>query len=101
MREEARQTSVMSAENKAAAASAPPAAPKRRLSYKEQQELKALPATIDRLERQIAELHDEMSQDAFYRQPRDQISAKQARLKELEDQLTGAFDRWSELEGEE
>ena len=100
VREASKQMTAASAEKSAAEAPISAAA-RKRLSFKEQQELQTLPGTIERLERQISELHDEMAQDEFYRQPRDQIAAKQARLKDLDAQLAVAFDRWSELEGGE
>ncbi|HEY2838555.1 MAG TPA: ATP-binding cassette domain-containing protein [Pirellulales bacterium] len=71
---------------------------KRKLSYKEEQELQTLPATIERLERAIGELHQEMAQPRFYQQPGEQIAASQARLKQIETQLATAYARWEELE---
>jgi ATP-binding cassette subfamily F protein uup len=83
----------------AAAAPAPQTPTKRRLSYKEQQELKVLPATIERLEALVSQLHGEMAKEDFYRQGRDQIAAKQAELKTTEADLAVAYERWTELEG--
>ena len=74
------------------------AASKRKLSFKEQQELSRLPATIENCEAEIAELHRVMSQPSFYQQPGAQIAAEQARLKELEGQLADCYQRWEELE---
>jgi ATP-binding cassette subfamily F protein uup len=70
---------------------------KRRLKYKEQQELAVLPDQIEQLEAEIAALHDTMAQPDFYRQPGEQIAAAKARLSELETQLTAAYHRWEEL----
>jgi ATP-binding cassette subfamily F protein uup len=75
-----------------------PAAGKRRLTYKERQELDALPSSIERFDAEIAALHREMAQPQFYQQPGLQIAAEQARLKQLEQQLTAAYRRWEELE---
>ena len=66
-------------------AAAPAAPAKRRLSFKQQQELLELPATIERLESQIAELHDEMAQPDFYRQsgaesPSGRTTSKRSKL---------------------
>ena len=58
----------------------------------------ALPATIERLEFEIGKLHEAMALPDFYRRPSEQIAAEQARLKELEDQLARAYERWEELE---
>ncbi len=71
----------------------------RRLSYKEQRELDALPATIETLEAQLATLHETMADAQFYQQASDRIAAEQARLKELEAELAEAYRRWEELEG--
>ncbi len=71
---------------------------KRRLTFKERQEHTALPATIEQLESQIAELHTAMAQAEFYQQPADQIIAEQNRLKQLEGRLAAAYSRWEELE---
>jgi ATP-binding cassette subfamily F protein uup len=74
------------------------AASKRKLSFKEQQELSRLPTTIENCEAEIAELHRVMAQPSFYQQPGAQIAAEQARLKELECQLASCYQRWEELE---
>ena len=51
---------------------------KRRLSFKERQELQTLPHTIEQLESEIGRLHLSMAQEDFYRQPGKQISEQQA-----------------------
>jgi ATP-binding cassette subfamily F protein uup len=75
-----------------------PAAGNRRLSYKEQQELLTLPATIEQLESEIGTLHHTMAQPQFYQQPGEQIAQQQSRIKLLESQLATAYQRWEELE---
>ena len=70
---------------------------KRRLSFKERQELSVLPATIENFEREIQSIHDEMSQARFYQQPGELIAQRQSHLKLLEQQLTDAYHRWDEL----
>jgi ATP-binding cassette subfamily F protein uup len=70
----------------------------RRLSYNEQRELTALPATIEQLETEVAELHQKMADPAFYQSPSEQIATEQERLAELERNLTTAYARWEELE---
>ncbi len=72
--------------------------PKRRLTFKQQQELASLPATIEHLETQIAALHEAMAQPNFYQQPGDRLAAEQSRLKDLTAQLASAYERWEELE---
>lgn len=73
-------------------------AKKRKLSFKENQELQTLPATIERLEADISTLHQEMAEPRFYQQPGDQIAESQSRLKQVETQLATAYARWEELE---
>ncbi len=70
----------------------------RKLSFKERRELDALPAAIENLETAIAELHRQMAEPQFYQQPGTQIAAEQLRLKQLEEQLTSAYERWEQLE---
>jgi ABC transport system ATP-binding/permease protein len=71
---------------------------KKKLSYKQQQELANLPANIEKMESDIAALHTLMADPAFYRQPGDLIATEQAKLKNLEQTLTTAYARWEELE---
>jgi ATP-binding cassette subfamily F protein uup len=71
---------------------------KRRLSFKEQQELNGLPGKIEQLETQIAELHTAMADPTFYQQPGPTIAQEQAKLQALETELTAAYQRWEELE---
>ncbi len=71
---------------------------KRKLKYKEQQELAALPALIEKLEAEIAVLHEQMARPEFYQQPGDDIAKAQEELKELESRLEAAYARWEELD---
>jgi ATP-binding cassette subfamily F protein uup len=70
---------------------------KRRLTFKEKQELQAVTENIERLEKEIDDLHREMANPEFYQQPGDRIAAETARLKSLEDHLAADFARWEEL----
>ena len=70
----------------------------RRRSYKEQRELDLLPATIEKLETEIASLHEQVAATSFYKQSAAEIAATQRRLKDCETQLATAFARWGELE---
>ena len=74
-------------------------APKRKLSYNEQREMTALPATVEKLDGQIAALHETMGEPEYYQKPGDQLAADQAKLKELKAELATAYARWEELEG--
>ena len=41
----------------------------RRLTYQEKRELESLPAKIESLDTEIAELHEGMAQPEYYKQP--------------------------------
>jgi len=79
----------------------PPSADKtdgrKRLSYKENQELETLTRRIDELEKTIAGLHADMTEAEFYQQPRDAIAGAQAKLQGAEDELARGLVRWEEL----
>ena len=75
--------------------------PKRKLSYKEQQELKTLPGEVEKLEAAIAELHQAIGDPEFYRQPKEKIAEAQSRLKKLEADYETKFERWHALESGE
>lgn len=70
----------------------------RKLSYKDQRELDALPETIEKLEERQAEIHERMSDPAFYQQSRELIASEQAALAEIESALEKAYQRWEELD---
>jgi ATP-binding cassette subfamily F protein uup len=78
-----------------------PAAPtpqKRKLSYKEQRELEALPARIENLEREQQQLEQSMSLSGFYQQDKATIAETIARVEALRAELEGAYARWETLE---
>jgi ATP-binding cassette subfamily F protein uup len=70
---------------------------KRRLSFKEKQELQTVTENIEQFEREIDSLHAEMAKPEFYQQPGERIAAETARLKSLEERLAADFARWEEL----
>jgi ATP-binding cassette subfamily F protein uup len=82
------------------AAAGPPPAPagKGRLSYREQQELAALPTKLEQLEGDIAKLHQAMATAEFYKRPGPAVARDAAVLQQLETQLAAAFQRWEALE---
>ncbi|MEY4177438.1 MAG: transporter ATP-binding protein uup [Planctomycetota bacterium] len=83
-----------STDSSAQAAAAPP----RKLTYKEQRELEALPGRIEALEKKLAELHVEFADPGFYKQPGERIAARQAELTKTESELNAAMERWMTLE---
>ncbi len=75
-----------------------PAKPVRKLSYKEQQELQALPQQIEALELQLEQARQRMQQPQFYQQGKMQIQQQQAALATLETTLADTYLRWETLE---
>jgi ATP-binding cassette subfamily F protein uup len=75
-----------------------PTPPKRKLSYKEQRELEALPARIESLEREQQQLEQSMSHSGFYQQDKAAIAKTVARVGDLRAELESAYARWEELE---
>lgn len=70
----------------------------RRLTYKENLEIEALPAKIEALESRLAEIHESMAQPDFYQQAGEVIAEKQGLEKELQSELETTFARWEELD---
>jgi ABC transport system ATP-binding/permease protein len=70
----------------------------RKLSYKEQRELEALPKEIEALEAEQSELHRLMGDGDFYRQSGDKITAAMERLEAVGDELEACYSRWQTLE---
>lgn len=72
----------------------------KKLSYKEQRELEALPARIDALERERDELQARLADPAAYANG-DEARNLSLRLKTLETELEAAFARWEQLEAQQ
>ncbi|WP_447748022.1 ATP-binding cassette domain-containing protein [Pseudomonas nicosulfuronedens] len=82
-----------------AAVSAPvEAAPKKKLSYKLQRELEAIPGQIDALEVEMAALQAETASSDFYQRPPNEAQAILERLGSLQGELDQLIERWAELE---
>lgn len=75
-----------------------PAAPKRKLSYKEKRELDSLPERIDGLEARQTELETAMADPGFFQQERPEIEAVTDELTRIQQELETAIERWAELE---
>ena len=71
----------------------------RKLSYKDQRELDALPALIEELEQQQGELEETIAEPAFYQGERDVIDATIQALAATQAKLEQAYERWAELDG--
>jgi ATP-binding cassette subfamily F protein uup len=70
----------------------------RKLTYKEQRELEALPVKIEALEAEQADLHARMGEAEFYRQTSAKITATMERIEAVKAELEAAYQRWQELE---
>ncbi|KTT59189.1 ABC transporter ATPase [Pseudomonas oryzihabitans] len=77
---------------------APVAAAKRKLSYKEQRELDAMPAAIETAEIELEALQTAIAAPDFYQLPAEVTRAKLARMDELQAELDRLIERWAELE---
>jgi ATP-binding cassette subfamily F protein uup len=69
-----------------------------RMSYKDQRELAALPAEIEALELEQAELTARMAGPDYYRVGAEQLRADRQRLEAIEALLLEKFARWETLE---
>jgi ABC transport system ATP-binding/permease protein len=78
---------------------APTRAPaaKRKLSYKEQRELDALPALIDALEQEQKSIQSELEDGSLFVADAQRASALVKRAAAIEEELLGALERWETL----
>jgi len=72
----------------------------RRLSYKEQRELEAMPATIQRLEAEQLKLTEAVANPNLFKQDPAEGAAALQRLQSLASELEGAYSRWDVLESQ-
>jgi len=79
-------------------AAAAPAPAKKKLSYKLQRELEALPGDIDAKEQQIAAVEAEMADTGFYQRPAAETAKVIAHLEQLQAELDALVERWAELD---
>ncbi|SDU18548.1 ATP-binding cassette, subfamily F, uup [Pseudomonas pohangensis] len=73
-------------------------APKKKLSYKLQRELEAIPAQIDTVEAKLAVVQKDISSPAFYQRPAEETQAVLAHMQSLQLELDKLLERWAELE---
>ena len=73
--------------------------PKRKLSYKEQRELEALPAQIENLEAKLTQIESLISAPTFYSSTQALIDETLKTLSDTQQALDQALERWTELEG--
>jgi ABC transport system ATP-binding/permease protein len=76
----------------------PSTGPRKKLSYKAQRELDALPIKIEELEAAVSELEDKISEPGFYQQDSQSVEDTLTSLSGLQEQLEDCLARWIELE---
>ena len=84
----------------AKAAAAPAKPTKRKLSFKEQRELDAIPGKIDALEAEQAELQAALADGQLFVNDLEKATAMAQRLPLIDDELLVLLSRWEELGGE-
>ncbi|MCW8908555.1 MAG: ATP-binding cassette domain-containing protein [Sedimenticola sp.] len=70
----------------------------KKLSYKDQRELDALPKRIEELERKLEQLQMTLADPAYYKRPQEEQAETQRQLQATETELNEAYGRWEELE---
>jgi ATP-binding cassette subfamily F protein uup len=83
---------------KLSASASKPAGKPKKLSYKDQRELDDLPARIEALETEQAQLHMTVNDAGFYQQSPGDISAALERLEVIARELEICYERWGILE---
>lgn len=78
-------------------AATPAAAPRRKLGYKEQRELEALPARIEALEQEQKAIQAELMDGAIYRDDAARAADLARRSEQIEEELMTALERWEAL----
>jgi ATP-binding cassette subfamily F protein uup len=81
-----------------AAVETPAPVAKKKLSYKLQRELEALPGQIEAMEQQIAVVEAQMADAGFYQRPPAETAAVIAQLEQLQAELDVMVERWAELD---
>ncbi len=71
----------------------------RKLTFKEQRELEALPQRIESLEAEQQQLYQTMSDPLFFQKGKEEITKINDRASSLEGELAEAYQRWETLEG--
>jgi len=72
-----------------------------KLSYRETQELTALPEKISALEQEQADIHQSLADPELYRSRADQVKMLQARIEAIDSELIKLLTRWEALEAKQ
>lgn len=78
-------------------AAEPPPAPKRKLSNREREALKALPVEIKRMEAELAALSEKMASAEYYQDPASDLTGDAKKLEKLEVDILEAYERLESL----
>lgn len=71
---------------------------KNKLSYRQQQELDALPERIAALEKQQSEINEQISDPDFYQRSQQHVNSVIGQAKQISKQLELAYAQWDKLE---
>ncbi len=71
---------------------------RRKISFKEQREIEALPGEIERLENERQNLYARLADPALYKEGGAGVVQAKARLETIEQELPQLYARWEELE---
>ncbi len=98
LRQKAEQQPVVAAKKNKPQTSSNPTSGKKKLSYKDQRELDALPKKIEALENEQRELMAKLGNPDFYQQQGNEVAKANDRLVQLEAELSTVYQRWEALE---
>ncbi|HSD71060.1 MAG TPA: hypothetical protein VLB07_15990, partial [Woeseiaceae bacterium] len=70
----------------------------KKLGFREQRELEALPATIEALEKRLNCIQEQISQPHFYTQAHDLVRPILDELQFTQEQIDQSMRRWAELD---
>jgi len=91
-------SAVKKAMAKAEAETAPVAAKKVKLSYKDQRALEQLPAEMEALEKEQAEINAQLADGSLFVTDSDKALKLSNRLSEIDELLLEKLERWEELD---
>ncbi|MFH2137867.1 MAG: ATP-binding cassette domain-containing protein [Candidatus Omnitrophota bacterium] len=77
----------------------PKLAKQKKLSHKEELELKNLPVKIEKMETEQAQIFQVMSQSEFYKKDKKEIKQLNEKVEQIKADLPALYKRWEELEG--
>jgi len=98
LRQQMKPTELVSKASKEPEPVTPAAKKSRKMSYKLQLELEALPAKLEALEQRLTAYQEQVNSAEFFTQDSVQTQKVLAELQACEDELETAFLRWEELE---